>query len=117
MSNKLKAWEGVDQYFDEMKAAWPQAFKGLSRMMFELPVGWRILFEELMGTYGKKIKLRQVKQKFGSLRIYADCDKQVSDFIGRLEKRSIALCEVCGRPGELRSRGGYVFTGCGYHKT
>lgn len=70
--------------------------------------GWGPLAEEawrLVTGVGGRVK--QVKEKFGRLRIYADrFPEDRADDVRRqlavLEKRSATLCEWCGAPGEIR---------------
>jgi hypothetical protein len=60
-------------------------------------------------------KISQVKEKFGTLRIYAD---YITDYqhgaINMAENMSAVTCEVCGDRGTLRG-GGWLRTLCDYH--
>lgn len=68
----------------------------------------------------------QVKEKYGTLRFYYHDEgrltkiskeerlqlyNKVSNFIGKMEKMSGTICEECGKPGNLRSRG-WIITLC-----
>jgi len=54
----------------------------------------------------------QVKEKFGSLRFYADnCDEHSRGAISMAESISARTCEKCGSPGKLRA-GGWLVTLC-----
>jgi hypothetical protein len=73
-----------------------------------------------------KAWIRQIKEKFGELRIYvrpryeshefsdelATNFATVRDNISRVSRQT---CEVCGDPGELDVISGYYQTLCGYH--
>ena len=75
--------------------------------------GWTSILEKLdekiadiAGEDYPKVKVLQVKEKFGSLRVYMDLielpkDKwqQVNQVIGEAEKESLKTCEKCGQPG------------------
>jgi len=57
-----------------------------------------------------QIKIRQIKEKFGLLRIYADFQafdeekrKQLHAAVGEAENKSTVVCEVCGEPGKPRA--------------
>jgi hypothetical protein len=79
--------------------------------------GWHGLVDELFDLAEKEnFQVAQVKEKFGSLRIYADFLKQGQDkILSDLERRSANMCEICGKAGEMISRGGWVKTRCKDH--
>lgn len=55
----------------------------------------------------------QVKEKFGTLRFYADgANKAINDMIGEAESKSAVTCEGCGKPGTIDSSSGWVSTLC-----
>tara|TARA_R100000365_G_C2747358_1_gene77193 strand:- start:5011 stop:5592 length:582 start_codon:yes stop_codon:yes gene_type:complete len=60
----------------------------------------------------------QVKEKYGTLRLYYEAEPDVADRLDRIveaaEHLSGHICEKCGAPGEIRP-GGYVLTLCDEH--
>ena len=67
------------------------------------------------------IRIVQVKEKFGGLRIYYEgtrtdrqSDDHVWDLINALEAKSLRTCETCGGRGKPRS-GGWIKTLCEEH--
>lgn len=56
----------------------------------------------------------QVKEKFGTLRIYWSCgNKTVSNIIDDAEDQSGTICEVCGSTDEVETEGpGWLTTHC-----
>ena len=59
-------------------------------------------------------KASQVKEKFGGLRFYMTCGTdEIYGLIEEAEALSLKTCEVCGKPGEVRS-GGWIHTHCDY---
>jgi hypothetical protein len=76
------------------------------------------LLEELEQLGGKVL---QVKEKFGGLRFYYHLDEnhpQAGSFAEKVaiaEDQAVAICEVCGQPGERRS-GGWIKTLCDVHE-
>lgn len=68
-------------------------------------------------------EIHQVKEKFGTLRLYYTLPKTVSeydriqvfDMVRQAERESAVTCEVCGKPGKLNN-GGWVQTLCDEHK-
>ena len=59
----------------------------------------------------------QVKQKFGTLRLYMyDRTKEMRELIESAESESMHVCEICGRKGVLRDEPGqWVTTTCDEH--
>ncbi len=88
---------------------------GLDRYGFECKDGWFNILLDL----GKKadlsgVRLFQVKEKFGTLRVYADDPTpEVKALIAKAEALSETTCETCGMPGSLRKKSsGWVYTAC-----
>lgn len=63
----------------------------------------------------KQVVVKQVKEKFGTLRFYYDGgDDYISGLVTMAETMSAHTCEVCGSPGQ-RHGGGWVRTLCSKH--
>ncbi len=93
--------------------------------------GWRNLVETAIGRIAGavakvpagSVKIGQVKQKYGTLRLYLDTYKglpeatcaAIDEAIRLAEARSACTCEQCGEQGRLYDEGGYVFTACDQH--
>lgn len=80
--------------------------------------GWSSLvneaFDMLTNVLGD-VRVIQVKEKFGGLRIYTDVYvENIESIITDIERRSFSICEQCGQFGELRS-GGWYQTLCEEH--
>lgn len=80
-------------------------------LMDEIPRGWRIVFGELLFdelrkeceriNYLHDLRLVQLKEKFGGLRIYTNGEPEGSNIDGIIEKYSLLsenICIKCGRP-------------------
>ncbi len=89
---------------------YPEFFKDTGASWLECPDGWNDLiadlFEELnhyiRQSSCKPISVSQIKQKHGSLRIiYAGGDEESHAIIGKYCLKSLELCTVCGKPGDL----------------
>jgi hypothetical protein len=88
--------------------------------------GWAIavrpLVVDLLNIPG--LKLVQIKEKFGSLRVYydldvgiptSDSDAYLADkLVNAAALRCDRMCEVCGKPGYLRTAG-WVSVRCDEH--
>ena len=72
---------------------------------YECGKGWHPLVSAVEEVANKhNIKLTQVKEKFGQLRIYTDrLVPEVNDAINAAETTSLQVCEECGHPGVLRN--------------
>jgi hypothetical protein len=94
--------------------------------------GWRDTLERLLGRLdtvvafegaGAWIRIVQIKEKFGTLRVhftsspgFSPAGLMVADaMIGLAEARSACTCEECGAIGRLHNRGGWMTTRCDDH--
>jgi hypothetical protein len=95
--------------------------------------GWRDLVETAVGRIAvaiavavaprRLVKVGQIKEKFGTLRVYLDSRRNFSDPINAAideaielaEARSACTCETCGSEGRLFKHGGWLHTACDYH--
>lgn len=80
--------------------------------------GWAELLTELhekleflAKAQGCDYTVSQIKEKFGTLRFYANCTDIMQDCISAAEHQSSFVCEGCGDYGTLR-KGGWLKTLC-----
>lgn len=93
-----------------------------NEVFYECGLGWHKIIDEALDAikeYGEinppfdKVKVLQVKQKFGGLRIYlSDYNDYINGVIRMAERMCLQTCESCGRKGALNHRGSYVATLC-----
>lgn len=105
----MKYPESADETFRRMADEWERS-PGLSVDEAVASVGpaWQPLAAvawAVVRSGGGRVK--QVKEKFGALRVYCDHldparEDEVRSQLRALERRSIETCEWCGAPGELR---------------
>ncbi len=141
MSNEMKDWLEdtqkdakwwLDRYpFLRIKCnsccPWIKENSDTNTWLDDLPNGWIIGFckpmcDELMealGDYADEVWLWQVKEKFGSLRIYCaplpiDVCNKVETVINKYEKISYHTCCVCGEPATEYSKD-WVLPYCSKH--
>ena len=95
-------------------------FKGYTREAAKKSVGkgWATLidnvFDALESVEGT-VKIIQVKEKWGGLRIYTDVrNSKLDPVVSHSERESFHICEDCGNPGVLRD-GGWFMTKCDEH--
>lgn len=95
--------------------------------------GWQLIVEKAIGRIDTaasallkagtaSIRIAQIKEKLGGLRIYADwtalpedAAAKVQEAIDLAQARSYCTCETCGAPGQLHDDGGWYTTCCDRH--
>jgi hypothetical protein len=75
-------------------------------------IGWAKLIDRFYDFAPEWTDVTQVKEKFGSLRIYCHTDEASFDLIEELEKESLVTCEFCGEAGTTKVYGGWYKTLC-----
>lgn len=103
----------------ELQRDYPLLFTKLSYI--ECGSGWygilrelcRSLYNHVMKEHGEPVYFTQIKEKFGTLRVYVDGGDQISSsLIREAEQKSAKVCEKCGKAGRLRKTKGWVFSRC-----
>lgn len=86
--------------------------------------GWLPLVEELDEALSKTdpdYKIRQIKEKFGTLRFYVEegVSEQGRQLIREAEEKSAHICDVCGGVGKIQpnKRKSWLVTRCDDHLT
>ena len=111
---------------EKLFSAYPGLFKQKDLPMSKTCMCWGIDcgdgWYELLDNACMKLKdfeeleFKQVKEKFGSLRIYIKCRykdyEEAQQIIDDAEAMSEKTCEECGDPGELRNVDGWTCTLC-----
>ncbi len=108
----------------ELKEKYPELLQGMDMTIqescmawgMEIGEGWSKIMSELCEKISKKgVVLTQVKEKFGTLRVYFSAPEKVHDevdnLINKAEGKSAKTCEVCGGDGKTRG-GGWLVTLC-----
>lgn len=122
---------------DDLIQRHPRLFRGeFPAIASWVPEGWARLVEELFrklealldDEQAARLEIRQIKEKFGSLRVYAQLhpgpgatelsegDAPLHQHVIRLvheaEKCTLHVCDSCGAPSEIRSFAGWMTTRC-----
>jgi hypothetical protein len=98
--------------YEELEERYPCLSERLS-FGFEIGPGWLNLTQELCRSLEEirksecpLLRLTQVKEKWGSLRVYIIGGNQAAELaIDRAENLSRKICEQCGDPGEIIGQG------------
>ena len=90
----------------DTRARFPQLFLGLPPYMFECGEGWKgivtDLCERLETLARPQLKIAQIKEKFGDLRVYVEGgDEAAHALIRKAEACSSTICEWCGAANVL----------------
>ena len=95
---------------------YPDKPKIVSSNFFAISEGWYPLVRDLIQEIiqlGWNKQVCQVKEKFGGLRFYINAaPDEVFNKIWEAENRSLTICEITGRPGDLRTDIGWWRTLC-----
>lgn len=101
----------------------PKDICGEAIFGFECNDGWGDLIQATLWLVQQRakmspldVKVTQVKEKFGQLRIYhRGGDESIGAAFEIVELVSGCVCEICGMPGGLISIDGWLQTRCGHH--
>jgi hypothetical protein len=109
----------VDGYHARLRALMERPLFAGDWLDLTFPPGWLDLIEQLVADLealpgGETLRCRQLKEKFGTLRLYLDGQGKGLQLIGMAEKVSGETCYVCGAAGTMR-RHGWILPLCDYH--
>ena len=103
----------------------PERFVRARLELIDHSAGWSDLIEEVMATIDEVVqdratdfRLSQIKQKFGGLVIYTQHQLAegpsaiIDDKLNEVHRRSLTICELCGRAGGRGSQSGYICVRC-----
>lgn len=94
---------------------------GLMAFGFECGDGWLGILAELFDKIDKALskderknfKVSQIKEKFGTLRVYCyGSSDKIEKLIEKAEQKSAITCERCGKTGATQNRSGWISTLC-----
>lgn len=115
----------MDSAFDKLRANYPSLLSNeLGPIYLECHEGWYEILNAALAIYAKveeelgPVRIGQIKEKFGGLRIYAKTPaafEHSSLMSELLEAWSLQTCELCGQPGKRQSGMGWVATRCEEH--
>ncbi len=85
--------------------------EGLMAFGFECGDGWLPILEKLFAGFqeladkdgtASRFRVTQVKQKYGTLRVYHNGGEEYEALVDKAEALSAVTCEVCGQQGTMR---------------
>lgn len=92
-------------------------------VMRMVPNGWESILRdgfEKMFNLGWDGNISQIKEKFGTLRLYTECpaqiDDAIEDVIAEMEQKTSKVCNQCGEPATTTTKGWFTYV-CDNHVT
>jgi hypothetical protein len=94
--------------------------EGLMAFGFECADGWLPILEKLFERFqelvdkegsANRFRVTQVKEKYGTLRVYHNGGDAYEAFVDKAEALSEVTCELCGQQGMIRDDG-WVMVRC-----
>jgi hypothetical protein len=110
----------------ELRAKWP----AISDVMIEHGPGWFGVLDKMLrameraGFVPLVDKITQIKEKFGTIRVYVAFDSTIEGGVDRIERiykvmheadNSARSCETCGQPSHLMVTNGWIMSRCKGH--
>ena len=91
--------------------------EGITRVQAKRMVGggWSKLINEFYRRKSEGCIVSDVKEKYGTLRIYQSGAEEDLDLELEIMKRSSKVCEKCGAKGKLRDDLSWILTLCDEH--
>lgn len=107
----------------EERAVRLEALPWIGPHIWYCPAGWLPIFERaardveqgIAATDTRQWRTSQIKEKLGTLRWYGRGDEAFHVVSSFAEETSADLCQVCGRPGLLRTDQHWILTLCDEH--
>ena len=118
-------WSGLMRTVRPHDADWYSKLNELWPGVFDCEVsidqGWADLLVATTGwiiEVGETFTFSQIKQKFGSIRLYYDEGGEVAFDLTTMAESFISghICEICGAPGRTIDRNGWLTTVCTFHE-
>ena len=110
-----------------LRAKW----QALSDVMIEHGPGWFGVLDKMLRNMERADfvpsldKITQIKEKFGTIRVYVSFDPTIEGGVDRMERiyksmreadNSARTCETCGQPSHLMVTNGWIVSRCLEHK-
>jgi hypothetical protein len=108
---------------EEVSNRLKEEFPEYKDVYFEINDGWFNIVQNMFLEFINKnlnVKILQIKEKFGTLRVYANCvgnnDYNILNSIIRdAEIASSLTCDICGGTGHIRNDNHWLKTRCENH--
>lgn len=110
----------------ELRSKWP----AIAGVLLEHGPGWYGVLDEILtsmqnaGFDQQRDKITQIKEKFGTVRVYVSFDSTIKGGLERVERiikamnvanKSARICESCGQPSHLVVTNGWIMSRCQEH--
>ena len=114
-----------EHWSDSLRAMFPIArtagfscFEGWKPIIVRLLGHLSLVVKELPSDERQTFAVVEIRQKLGTLTVYLSGGPTpaMSEAIDAAREASIVTCEVCGAPGSLAERGGWISVKCDLHE-
>ena len=111
----------MQNLYEYFKKLYPDLLGDKDIIELDWGTGWKDILDILFAKLsGRGIKITQVKEKFGGLRVYYDPwgvkteeDADLVDtFIQQAEEESLRTCQFCGSKNNVSTKGSWLLTLC-----
>ena len=83
---------------------------------YETGEGWHDMIDKMvhdLRLVDPTVEIKQIKEKFGLLRVYISGNEDAYEIIDAYEKLSATICEKCGSTEDVTTDGdGWIYTMC-----
>lgn len=110
-------------YYSDFPELFPVLFARSPGLLIEAGSGWRRHLLPLLASLEARarnsdVRLLQVKEKLGALRVYYKPRSATLDaLVLAAERASVHTCEVCGTEGQIHKLGGRLEARCPQHSS
>lgn len=113
-----------DDWRAPLRARFPMAtsigigcFKGWQEILTRMFERLEATIAQQPAAAGRGFKIREIRQKFGTLTVYlSNATPEVQTVVDKAQAASMVTCEVCGSPGRLAERHGWISVKCDAHE-
>ena len=112
--NNYEMAEKLSEEFPSFKMISHDGSVVSDKILYSCGAGWyellRALFTEITQVYTEAnktldVQFKQIKEKYGTLRIYYISKLPIDHLILKYRELSESVCERCGQPGSIREEG------------
>lgn len=125
----IDAANGWSEWRGEGRMSWVRDRYSLEEMLDAVGAGWHPLLHKIWDAKPERVRIVQVKEKFGLLRVHIEVDRDArapfrheeefehfAQLVQEAEAASALCCEMCGAPASTTVVSGWYRTLCDVHR-
>jgi hypothetical protein len=104
--------------FPMAKSARFQCFRGWQAIVARMLEQLEATISQHPAAFRRDLSVEEIRQKFGTLTVYLSKapTSEVRAVLAEAHAASMITCEVCGAPGDLADRNGWISVKCATHE-